>query len=87
MKKDCSSVDGECFVSNVLQCVGICHRSVNIVKVLEGSMEGKRLDIICTLTVNDPEIQTHALTDSGATGIAFLDKYFAHHCQIPLREL
>jgi len=32
-------------------------------------------------------IQTHALIDCGATGIAFIDQDFAHHHKIPLQEL
>jgi len=57
------------------------------VEVLEGSMEGKHLVITCTLTVNNQEIPTHALSDCGATGIAFMDQDFDHHYQIPLQEL
>ena len=37
-----------------------------------------------TLSVNGHTIATHALIDSGATGIAFIDKNFAYHHQLPL---
>jgi hypothetical protein len=50
-------------------------------------VEGKHLFITCTLTVNNQEIPTHALSDCGATGIAFRDQYFTRHHQISLQEL
>jgi len=50
-------------------------------------MEGKHLVITCTLIVNNQEIPTHALIDSGATGMAFMDQDFVCHHQIPLQEL
>ena len=50
-------------------------------------MEGKHLVIICSLTICDQMIQTHALIDCGATGIAFMDRDFAGHHQVPLQEL
>jgi len=60
--------------------------SISKVDVLEGSMEGKHLVITCLLTIQDQVIQTHALIDCGATGIAFIDQEFARHHQIPLQE-
>jgi hypothetical protein len=50
-------------------------------------MEGKHLVIMCSLTVGGQEIQTHALIDCGATGIAFMDQDFARHHNIPLPEI
>jgi len=50
-------------------------------------MEGKHLVITCTLTVNNKEIPTHALIDSGATGIAYMDHNVACHHHIPFQEL
>jgi len=50
-------------------------------------MEGKHLVITCSLTIGDQVIQTHALIDCGATGIAFMDQDFARHHEIPLKEL
>ena len=50
-------------------------------------MEGKHFVITCTLTMNNQGIPTHALIDSGAIGIAFMDKDSAHHHHIPLQEL
>jgi len=50
-------------------------------------MEGKHLVITCSLTIGDQVIQTHALIDCGATGIAFMDQDFARHHEVPLREL
>jgi hypothetical protein len=57
------------------------------VEVLGESMEGKHLVKMCSLTVDDQEIQTHALIDCGDTGIAFMDQDFARHHNIPLQEL
>jgi len=50
-------------------------------------MEGKHLVITSRLTVNNPEICTHALLDCGATGIEFMDQDFACHHIIPVQEL
>jgi len=50
-------------------------------------MEGEHLVVSCILSVNGQTIATHALIDSGATGIAFIDKDFAHHHQLPLAPL
>jgi hypothetical protein len=61
--------------------------SISKVDVLEGSMGGKHLVITCSLTIRDQVIQTHALIDCGATGIAFMDQDFARHHEVPLREL
>jgi len=80
-------VDKKSFVLNAWKCFGISKLSVSKVEVLEGSMEGKHLVITCTLTVHDEQIPTHAPIDCGATGIAFMDEYFARHQQIPLQEL
>jgi hypothetical protein len=79
-------VDRKSFVLNALKCLGISRLLVSKVEVLEGSMEGKHLIITCSLTVNNQEIATYALSDCGATGIAFMDQDFAHHHQIPLQE-
>jgi hypothetical protein len=75
------------FDSNALQCFGISRLSISKVEVLGDSMEGKHLVIMCCLTVGDQEIQTHALIDCGATGIAFMDQDFARHHNIPILEL
>ena len=37
-------------------------------------MEGEHLVVSCILSVNGQTIATHALIDSGATGIAYIDK-------------
>jgi hypothetical protein len=55
--------------------------------VLKGSMEGKHLVITCSLTIHDQVIQTHALIDCGAMGIAFMDQDFARHHEVQLQEL
>ena len=82
-----SLIDGKSFDSNPLQCFGISRFLISKVDVLEESMEGKHLVITCSLTIRDQVIQTHALIDCGATGIAFMDQDFARHHKVPLKEL
>jgi hypothetical protein len=50
-------------------------------------MEGKHLVITCSLTIHDQVIQTHALIDCGAMGIAFMAQDFACQHEVPLKEL
>jgi len=87
LNKDGSSVDRQSCVLNAIKCSGISRISVCKVKVLEGTMEGKHFVITCTLTVNDQDIPTHALIDSGATRIAFLAEDLASQHGLPLPEL
>jgi len=56
-------------------------------EVLEGTLERKHLVITCWLNVKDQEIPAQQRNDCGATGIAFMDKDFAPHYQIPVQEL
>jgi hypothetical protein len=71
----------------MLYCFGISRFSVSKVKIAEESMERKHFIIICSLTIEDQVIPTHALIDCGATGISFMDQDFAHYHQVLLREL
>ena len=50
-------------------------------------MEGEHMVVSCILSVNGQTIATHALIDSGATEIAFIDKDFARHHQLTLIPL
>jgi len=50
-------------------------------------MEGKHLVVLCKISFGDRTVATHALVDCGATGIAFIDKDFACHHQLPLTPL
>jgi len=50
-------------------------------------MEGKHLVVLCNISFGNQTIATHALIDCGATGIAFIDKDFARHHQLPLTPL
>ena len=50
-------------------------------------MEGEHLVVSCILSVNGQTIATHALNDSGATGISFIDKDFVRHFQLTLTPL
>jgi len=86
-QQDGSLVDRKSFVSNALKCFGISRLSVSKVEVLDGSMGGKHIVITCTLTVNNREVPTHTVIDSGATGVAFREQDFANHYPIPLQEL
>ena len=43
--------------------------------------------VSCTLSYNEKSIKTHALIDTGATGYAFMDKYFVSAYNIPTLEL
>jgi len=53
----------------------------------KGLMEGKHLVVICKISFGNRTVATHALIDCGATGIAFIDKDFARHHQLPLTPL
>jgi hypothetical protein len=75
------------FVLNASKSFRISQLSVSKVEVLEGLMEGKYLVTTCTLTVNNQEMPTHALTVCRATGIALMDQDFACHHHIPFQEL
>ena len=50
-------------------------------------MESKHLVVKCSLKIGDRLIDTHALIDCGATGIAFVDKDFVRHHQLEEKEL
>ena len=50
-------------------------------------MESKHLVVKCSLKIKDKIIQTHALIDCRATGIAFVDKDFVHHHELEERKL
>jgi hypothetical protein len=82
-----SRIDKKSFDLNTLLCFGISRFPISNVDVLEVPMEGKHFVITCSLTIHDQVIQTHALIDCEATGIAFMDQDFACHHKIPLREL
>jgi hypothetical protein len=50
-------------------------------------MESKHLVVKYTLKIGDKLVDTHALIDCGATGIAFIDKDFVRHHQLEEKEL
>jgi hypothetical protein len=50
-------------------------------------MESKHLVVKCSLKIRDAIIDTHALINCGATGIAFVDKDFVYHRQLEEKEL
>jgi hypothetical protein len=50
-------------------------------------MESKYLVVKCSLKVEEKIINTHALIDCGATGIAFIDKDFVRHYQLEEKEI
>jgi hypothetical protein len=57
------------------------------VDVFEESIEGKHLVLTCSLVNQGQVLQTHALIDCEATGIAFMDHDFACHHKVLLPEL
>jgi predicted aspartyl protease len=50
-------------------------------------MESKHLVVKCSLKIGDKVVDTHALIDCGATGIAFIDKDFVRHHQLEEKKL
>jgi predicted aspartyl protease len=65
----------------------VSNTAVKDVAIKEGSMDGKHLVMMCTLSLNGKEIPTHALIDCGATGYAFIDQDFANSHELPLCPL
>jgi predicted aspartyl protease len=65
----------------------ISSTAVKDVAIKEGSMDGKHLVMMCTLSLNGKEIPTHALIDYGAMGYAFIDQDFANRHELPLCPL
>jgi predicted aspartyl protease len=55
--------------------------------IKEGSMDRNYLIVMCTLSLNNKEIPTHALIDCGATGYTFIDQDFANHHHLSLYPL
>jgi hypothetical protein len=66
---------------------GISQFSIQSAEIKESSMESKHLVVKCSLKIEDKIIDTHALIDCVATGIAFIDKDFVRHHQIQEKEL
>jgi hypothetical protein len=75
--------DGDCTGNesplSVNASFGISQFSIQSAEIKEFSMESKHLIVKCSLKIGDKLIDTHALIDCGATGIAFIDKDFVHH--------
>jgi hypothetical protein len=65
----------------------ISSTAVKDVAIEEGSMDGKHLVMICTLSLNSTEIPTHALIDCWAMGYAFIEQDFANRHELPLCPL
>jgi predicted aspartyl protease len=65
----------------------ISSTAIKDVAIEEGSMDGKHLIMMCTLSLNGKEIPTHTLIDYGAMGYAFIDQDFANHHELPLYPL
>jgi predicted aspartyl protease len=47
-------------------------------------MKGEHLVIACSLSHHEHKTRTHALTDCGATGYAFIEKEFVSHHNLPI---
>ena len=51
------------------------------------SLDGHHLIIMCTIEDSCHKLTSHSLVDCGASGIAFIDKDYAHHHNLPLHSL
>jgi hypothetical protein len=60
--------------------------SIQSAEIKESSMKSKHLIVKCSLRIEDKIIDTHALIDCRATGIAFIDKDFVCHHQLKEKE-
>ena len=67
--------------------VDISQFSISRAEIKESSMESKHLIVKCSLKIGEKKVDTHALIDCGATGIAFIDKDFVRHHQLQEKEL
>jgi hypothetical protein len=61
---------------------GISQFSISNAEIKEFLIESKHLVIKCLLKIEDRLINTHALIDCGAMGIAFVDTDFVLHHQL-----
>jgi hypothetical protein len=61
--------------------------AMNEATIEERGMDGKYLIVICTPSLNNHKIPTHALIDCRATRYAFIDKDFTKLHQLPLYPL
>jgi hypothetical protein len=66
---------------------GISQFSGQSAEIKESSMKSKHLVVKCSLKIGGKFIDSHALIDCGATGIAFIDKDFVRHHQLEETEL
>jgi hypothetical protein len=65
----------------------ISNTAIKDVAIKEGSIDGKYLIMIYTLSLNSKEIPTHTLINYGAMGYAFIDQDFAYYHELPLCPL
>jgi hypothetical protein len=63
----------------IKSCFGISQFSISSAEIKEFLMESKHLVVKCSQKFRDRIIDTQALIDCGATGIAFVDKDFGRH--------
>jgi len=73
--------------NSVLSCLSVSGIALQDVEIQGKTMDGKHLIVTCTIFVGPKSVRTYALIDCGATGLAFVDEEFAHHHQLPLRQL
>jgi hypothetical protein len=85
-KKDSNCTGNESTLS-VNASFGISQFSIQSAEMKESSMESKHLVVKCSLKIGNKFIDTHALIDCGATGIAFIGKDFVRHHQLKQRKL
>lgn len=65
---------------------GMSQFSISIAEIKETFMDSKHLVMKYSLKVEEKIIDTHALIDCGATGIAFIDKDFVRNYGLHEKE-
>jgi hypothetical protein len=74
-------------LSTVVKSFGISQFSIQSAGIKESSMESKHFVVKCSLKIAVKVVNSHALIDCVATGIAFVDKDFVPHHQLEEKEL
>jgi hypothetical protein len=84
------NTDGNCtghkFPLSMNASFGMSQFSISIAEIKETFMDSKHLVMKYSLKVEEKIIDTHALIDCGATGIAFIDKDFVRNYGLHEKE-
>ena len=65
--------------TSVVSSFGISQFLIKSVELKESVKESKYFIVKCSLKIKEKIVQTHAIIDFGATGIAFVDKEFVYY--------